>query len=178
MGTSPHNQAAMFSATLVLLSVCSCALGGVVVSPQVVRVPSQDSAIIQSHRLGGNFAYSVAEAHAFGVQTPIVQQLVVPTGVTYHQGAPQVQTHTSVVKQQIPQFGVVRTQHTVPLQYSVVQQPTVHLSAVQQPSVLLSGVQQSVHTVQQPVVTQYSGVPTIGHPVVQYVTNAAEKKTE
>merc|ERR1711942_54701 len=108
----------MISSALVLASLVSVAVGGVIVAPHVVRVPSQDSAIIQSHRLGGNFAYSVAEAHAFGVQTPIVEQRVVPTGVTFHQGIPQIQTHTSVVKQRVSQFGVVKTQHTVPLGYS------------------------------------------------------------
>merc|ERR1711887_281174 len=98
MGTSLQCLRKMFKCAIVLLAVSS-----------------QDSAVIQSHRLGGNFAYSAHEAHAYGVQTPIIEQRVVPTGVTFHHGVPQVRTHTSVHKQLIPQYGVVKTQHTVPI---------------------------------------------------------------
>ena len=35
----------------------------------LVRAPAHDSASIESHRLGGNFAYSTAEAHAFARTT-------------------------------------------------------------------------------------------------------------
>merc|ERR1711931_594754 len=100
---------------LILSCLAACASAALVVpGPVAYRTPSHDSAIIQSHRLGGNFAYSAHEAHAYGVQTPIVEQRVVPQGVSFHQGVPQVRTHTTVHKQVIPQFGIVNTQHTVP----------------------------------------------------------------
>ena len=38
----------------------------------LVRAPAHDSPIIKSDRLGGNFAYSVVEGHAFGVVTRLV----------------------------------------------------------------------------------------------------------
>merc|ERR1712212_1446140 len=199
MGDCPRT-CKMISSVIVILSLCSSlAFGGVVVGPKVVRVPSEDSAIIQHHRLGGNFAYSVAEAHAFGVQTPIVEQRVVPTGVSFHHGVPQVRTHNTVVKQQVPQFGIVKTQHTVPVQIPAVQQLPVQIAAVQQQHILPASTVQ-LTGVQQPFVQQYSGSipthvvssPVIGHhavPVVQVVTaskaedknavvaNEAEEKT-
>merc|ERR1712212_12477 len=197
MGDCPRT-CKMISSVIVILSLCSSlAFGGVVVGPKVVRVPSEDSAIIQHHRLGGNFAYSVAEAHAFGVQTPIVEQRVVPTGVSFHHGVPQVRTHNTVVKQQVPQFGIVKTQHTVPVQIPAVQQLPVQIAAVRQSPVNIAAVQQQhilpastvqLTGVQQPFVQQYSGSipthvvssPVIGHhavPVVQVVTaSKAEDK--
>lgn len=40
-------------------------VSSVPLAPTLVRAPAHDSASIESHRLGGNFAYAVAEAHAF-----------------------------------------------------------------------------------------------------------------
>ncbi|CAL4099730.1 unnamed protein product, partial [Meganyctiphanes norvegica] len=65
-----------------------------------VRAPSHDSAIIQSHRLGGNFAYRTDEAHAYAVQTPVLGQRTIPVGVSYHQGTPIVRTSTDYVVSQ------------------------------------------------------------------------------
>nr|XP_027212330.1 uncharacterized protein LOC113805526 [Penaeus vannamei] len=73
--------------------------------PVAVRAPSHDSAIIQSHRLGGNFAYSTHEAHAYAVQTPVIAQRTVPVGVSYHHGAPIVKTSTDFITHKIPQVG-------------------------------------------------------------------------
>lgn len=39
------------------------------------RAPEFDSAIIQSDRLGGNFAYSTVEGHAYKSIAPIVQDV-------------------------------------------------------------------------------------------------------
>merc|ERR1712154_628488 len=39
-------------------------------APYLVRAPAHDSASIEHHRLGGNFAYSTAEAHAFAEVAP------------------------------------------------------------------------------------------------------------
>merc|ERR1719210_246452 len=51
-------------------------------APTLVRAPSHDSASIESHRLGGNFAYAVAEAHAFAKVTPQVSTITHPVAET------------------------------------------------------------------------------------------------
>jgi len=102
-----------------------------------VRAPAHDSAIIQSHRLGGNFAYRTDEAHAYAVQTPVLGQRTVPVGVSYHQGTPIVRTTTDYVSHFVPQTGVATYQ--APAQ--VVSQPIIQQQAiVQHPTVYTSGV--------------------------------------
>ncbi|XP_071529484.1 uncharacterized protein [Panulirus ornatus] len=92
---------------MILCVVAACASAQLAVpGPMVYRAPSHDSAIIQSHRLGGNFAYSTNEGHAYAVQTPVIGQRTVPIGVSYHPGAPIVKTSTDVITQQIPQYGL------------------------------------------------------------------------
>ncbi|XP_063592281.1 pupal cuticle protein G1A-like [Penaeus indicus] len=89
---------------LILSALVACAAASLVVpGPVAVRAPSHDSAIIQSHRLGGNFAYSTHEAHAYAVQTPVIGQRTVPVGVSYHHGAPIVKTSTDYITHKIPQ---------------------------------------------------------------------------
>merc|ERR1711942_628759 len=114
------------------LLVSLAALGSASVIPLAVpasvavRAPSHDSAIIQSHRLGGNFHYRFDEAHAYAVQTPVLGQRTVPIGVSYHQGAPIVQTTTDYVSHFVPQTGIATYQ--APAQ--VIAQPIVHQQAV------------------------------------------------
>merc|ERR1712106_829366 len=88
--------------------------------------PSHDSAIIQSHRLGGNFAYRTDEAHAYAVQTPVLGQRTIPVGVSYHQGTPIVKTTTDYVSHFVPQTGIATYQ--APAQ--VIAQPIVQQQAV------------------------------------------------
>merc|ERR1712025_1067138 len=72
-----------------LAAVASAAVVPLAVPASVaVRAPAHDSAIIQSHRLGGNFAYRTDEAHAYAVKTPVLGQRTAPVGVSYHQGTP------------------------------------------------------------------------------------------
>jgi hypothetical protein len=69
---------------LCLAAVLCAVSGGYVVGPAaLVRAPSFDIAIIESDRLGGNFAYSTAESHAYVAIIPVVQNLVSPVGVSY-----------------------------------------------------------------------------------------------
>merc|ERR1719157_525681 len=51
-------------------------------TPVLVRAPAHDSASIESHRLGGNFAYAVAEAHAYAQVTPQVSTITHPVAET------------------------------------------------------------------------------------------------
>merc|ERR1712033_2298 len=93
--------------------------------PTLVRAPAHDSASIEHHRLGGNFAYSTAEAHAFASVTPQISTLTHPIAV--HQPDPIVKTHhvAQPIFKNIPTFGTqeisgpVRTHQTV-------HQPLVH----------------------------------------------------
>merc|ERR1712115_11010 len=71
-------------------------------APYLVRAPAHDSASIEHHRLGGNFAYSTAEAHAFASVTPQIstfgtQEISGPvrTHQTVHQPlVHETRTHT------------------------------------------------------------------------------------
>lgn len=51
----------------------------------LVRTPSLDSAVVHSERVGGNFAYSTVEGHAYTALTPVVHHA--PVAVAYK--APQ-----------------------------------------------------------------------------------------
>merc|ERR1711863_234139 len=51
-------------------------------TPTLIRGPAHDSASIESHRLGGNFAYAVAEAHAFAQVTPQLSTITHPVAET------------------------------------------------------------------------------------------------
>merc|ERR1739847_240803 len=79
------------------------ATGVAAASPYLVRAPAHDSASIEHHRLGGNFAYSTAESHAFAEVTPQISTLThpvaetikthIPAKIATHQPAPIVRTH-------------------------------------------------------------------------------------
>merc|ERR1719471_1796290 len=100
-------------------------------APYLVRAPAHDSASIEHHRLGGNFAYSTAEAHAFAEVIPQISTLThpvaetththIPAPIATHQTAPIVKTHhvAQPVFKNIPTFGTqqihgpVRTHQTI-----------------------------------------------------------------
>merc|ERR1712002_1063637 len=108
---TPQPHSATMNSMIVFAAVLACASASLVVpGPVAVRAPSHDSAIIQSHRLGGNFAYSTHEAHAYAVQTPIIGQRTIPVGVSHYQGTPIVRHSTDFVTAHIPQQGVVAVQ--------------------------------------------------------------------
>merc|ERR1711902_244662 len=99
-------------------------------APYLVRAPAHDSASIEHHRLGGNFAYSTAEAHAFAEVIPQISTLThpvaetththIPAPLATHQPAPIVKTHhvAQPIFKNVPTYGTqaitgpVRT-HTV-----------------------------------------------------------------
>lgn len=58
-----------------LVSIASAGVGPIVIIPStsaLIRSPQRDSAIIQSERLGGNFAYAIAEGQSFQTVSPIL----------------------------------------------------------------------------------------------------------
>lgn len=85
----------IFQVAIALLALFAVAQGGVVapVAPlaaatYISRAPAFDTAVIKSDRIGGNFAYSVAENHAYAQHTPIVQTVSTPVAVSYTAAAP------------------------------------------------------------------------------------------
>merc|ERR1712133_209334 len=85
--------------------------------PSLVRAPAHDSASIEHHRLGGNFAYSTAESHAYASVTPQISTLThpvaetththIPSPIAVHQPDPIVKTHhvAQPIFKNIPTFG-------------------------------------------------------------------------
>ena len=140
--------------------------------PTLVRAPAHDSASIEHHRLGGNFAYSTAEAHAYAQVTPQISTLThpvaetththIPSPIATHQPAPVIKT-THVAQpifKNIPTFGTqeisgpVRTHQTI-------HQPLVH--------------ETRTHTVQE--VAQHYSTPvhaTVGVPHTVERTHVAQ----
>merc|ERR1711902_80774 len=138
-------------------------------APYLVRAPAHDSASIEHHRLGGNFAYSTAEAHAFAEVTPQISTLTHPVAETIqthgpapiatHQPAPIVKT-THVAQpifKSIPTYGTQQI-HGPVRTHQTVSQPIVHetrthtVHAVKQVPVAVSH-----HAVAAPVAPAYAG---------------------
>jgi hypothetical protein len=129
-------------------------------APYLVRAPAHDSASIEHHRLGGNFAYSTAEAHAFAEVTPQISTLThpvaetinthIPAPIATHQPAPVVKTtHVAQpVFKNIPTFGTqeihgpVRTHQTI-------SQPIVHETRTHSVQAVSQAVHTPVHAVSQ-----------------------------
>merc|ERR1711931_559776 len=101
-------------------------------APFLVRAPAHDSASIEHHRLGGNFAYSTAEAHAFAEVTPQISTLThpvaetththIPAPIATHQPAPIVKT-THVAQ---PIFKNIPVHAQVPVTGPIARHQTVH----------------------------------------------------
>jgi hypothetical protein len=126
-------QTFLFFASLLSFSRASTILAGpAAAASYLVRAPAHDSASIEHHRLGGNFAYSTAEAHAFASVTPQIATLThpvaetththIPAPIATHQPAPIVRTHH--VAQ--PIFRDVPVHATVPLTGPIATHQTVH----------------------------------------------------
>ncbi|EFA00092.1 uncharacterized protein LOC103312348 [Tribolium castaneum] len=56
---------------------------GVVPATTFVRAPSFDSAVVKSDRVGGSFAYSTVEGHAYAAVSPVVERITAPVAVSY-----------------------------------------------------------------------------------------------
>merc|ERR1712121_287024 len=128
-----------------------------------MRAPAHDSASIVHERLGGNFAYSTAEAHAYAGAVPQISTITHPVAETTHthipakiatfQPDPIVGTHHAAqpifqdipVHASVPVTGPVRTHKTV-------HQPIVH--------------ETRTHTAQQVTITIAAAVGVAATPLV------------
>merc|ERR1719436_1358498 len=67
-------------------------------APTLTRAPAHDSASIESHRLGGNFAYATAEAHAYAQVTPQISRATFPVAETTYTHEPETYAHVTPAK--------------------------------------------------------------------------------
>jgi len=141
-------------------------------APYLVRAPAHDSASIEHHRLGGNFAYSTAEAHAFAEVIPQISTLThpvaetththIPAPIATHQPAPIVKTHhvAQPIFKNVPTYG---TQHiTGPVRtHQTVHQPIVHETRTHTHTVqaVSQAVATPVHAVAEVPVAAYAAAP-------------------
>lgn len=98
----------------------------------LVRSPSHDSAIVRSERIGGNFAYSTLEGHAYKAFTPAVQSLQYPEPLitTYAlRTAPVYTTYITAAPQ--PQYTF--------LQQPALLSPSLSLEPTYQPALSFEG---------------------------------------
>merc|ERR1712149_141840 len=122
----------------------------------LVRAPAHDSASTEHHRLGGNFAYSTAEAHAFAEVSPQISTITHPVAETTHTHVPApIATH-----QPAP---VVKTTHVAQPIFKNI--PTYGRQAVAGPVRTIQQITQPLvhetktHTVQQ--VGYAAGAPVV-----------------
>ena len=144
-------------------------------APHLVRAPAHDSASIEHHRLGGNFAYSTAEAHAFAEVVPQISTLThpvaetththIPAPIHTHQPAPIVKTHhvAQPVFKNIPTFGTQQI-HGPVRTHQTVSQPIVHETRTHTVQAVSQAVHTPVHAVQQvPVAVSHHAAPVAAH---------------
>merc|ERR1711970_823539 len=154
-------------------------------APYLVRAPAHDSASIEHHRLGGNFAYSTAEAHAFAEVIPQISTLThpvaetththIPAPIATHQPAPIVKTHhvAQPIFKNVPTYGTqaisgpVRTHQTV-------HQPIVHETRTHSVQAVSQAVATPVHAVSQvPVAVAHAAPAAVAHAAPVAVAHAA-----
>merc|ERR1719284_1721354 len=126
--------------------------------PTLVRAPAHDSASIESHRLGGNFAYAVAEAHAYAQVTPQVSTITHPVAETtvVHEPAPiaHVTPGKVITTKHIPQ--PIIEQRPI-----LAQEPVIATKTVAHPT--FKKVHTVTHTVAQPAVAVHAAPAVAVH---------------
>merc|ERR1712018_1038499 len=144
-------------------------------APTLIRAPAHDSASIESHRLGGNFAYAVAEAHAYAKVTPQLSTITHPVAETtvVHEPAPiaHVTPGKVVTTKHIPQ--PVIEQRPILAQEPVIATKTIAHPTFQKVRTV------SHHVVQPAVVAQpavYAHPAPVAHPVAHAVAAPVEVK--
>merc|ERR1712012_743240 len=127
-------------------------------APYLVRAPAHDSASIEHHRLGGNFAYSTAVAHAFAEVTPQISTLTHPVAETTHTHIPP-----PIGTQDI--HGPVATHQTI-------SQPIVHETRTHSVQAVSQAVHTPVHAVSQVPVAAYAQPAPVAHAVAPAYAHA------
>jgi len=122
-------------------------------APTLIRAPAHDSASIESHRLGGNFAYAVAEAHAFAQVTPQLATITHPVAETTVVHEPASIAHVTpgeiITTKHIPQPII---QHEPIL----AQEPIIATKTIAHPT--FQKVRTVTHHVEQPAVVAHAPV--------------------
>merc|ERR1712106_1244751 len=140
----------------------------------LVRAPAHDSASIEHHRLGGNFAYSTAEAHAYAEVSPQISTIPHPVAETTHTHVPAPIVRTTHVAQpifkNIPTFG--RQALAGPVRtIQKVTQPLVHETKTHTVQQVATPIHTPVHAVSHEAVGVQRSVEHVGYaagaPVVQ-----------
>merc|ERR1712066_1023421 len=144
-------------------------------APYLVRAPAHDSASIEHHRLGGNFAYSTAEAHAFAEVTPQISTLThpvaetththIPAPIHTHQPAPIVKTHhvAQPIFKNIPTFGTQQI-HGPVRTHQTITQPIAHETRTHTVQAVSQAVHTPVHEVRQvPVAVSHAAPVAVAH---------------
>merc|ERR1711892_212203 len=166
--TTTMNTFLFFSTLIAYCSANTVVVGNA--APYLVRAPAHDSASIEHHRLGGNFAYSTAEAHSFAEVIPQISTLTHPVAETTHthipspigtfQPAPIIQTHhvAQPIFKNVPTYG---TQHiTGPVRtHQTVHQPIDHETRTHTVQAVSQAVATPVHAVAHVPVAAYAAAP-------------------
>merc|ERR1712055_936330 len=189
LGTSHHQNTTMntFLFFTSLITYCTAGIAPAVVghaAPYLVRAPAHDSASIEHHRLGGNFAYSTAEAHAFAEVSPQISTIThpvaetththVPAPIATHQPAPIVKT-THVAQpifKNIPSCGRQAIQGPVRT-HQTISQPLVHETRTHSVQQVATPIHTPVHAVEQVPVGVAQSVQHVGYQQVGYAAAAA-----
>jgi len=133
-------------------------------APTLIRAPAHDSASIESHRLGGNFAYAIAEAHAYAQVTPQLSTITHPVAETTVVHEPAAIAHVTPGE-------IITTKHIpqpiIEHQPILAQEPIIATKTVAHPT--FQKVQTVTHHVEQPAVVAHTPVfhhaPALGHHV-------------
>jgi len=131
-------------------------------APTLIRAPAHDSASIESHRLGGNFAYAIAEAHAYAQVTPQLSTITHPVAETTVVHEPAAIAHVTPGE-------IITTKHIpqpiIEHQPILAQEPIIATKTVAHPT--FQKVQTVTHHVEQPAVVAHTPVfhhaPALGH---------------
>merc|ERR1712142_190075 len=162
------NTFLFFSTLIAYCSASTTVVGNA--APYLVRAPAHDSASIEHHRLGGNFAYSTAEAHAYAEVIPQISTLThpvaetththIPAPIATHQPAPIVKTHhvAQPIFKNVPTYGT--QQITGPVRpRQTVHQPIVHETRTHTVQAVSQAVATPVHAVAEVPVAAYAAAP-------------------
>merc|ERR1711981_508161 len=140
-------------------TVAVAAAAPLAAAPYLVRAPAHDSASIEHHRLGGNFAYSTAEAHAFAEVVPQISTLPHPVAQPIFKNVPTYGTQAIT--------GPVRTHQTV-------HQPIVHETRTHTVQAVSQAVATPVHAVAQvPVAVAHAAPVAVAHAAPVAVAHGA-----